>query len=87
MLLDEPASGLSRGERVALTDMLLELDREITLVLIEHDMDVALRVAERVTMMHDGKKIVEGTPEEIRSNQLVHDLYLGGQVGDDEEQT
>jgi branched-chain amino acid transport system ATP-binding protein len=87
MLLDEPASGLSRGERVALTDMLLELDREITLVLIEHDMDVALRVAERVTMMHDGEKIVEGTPEEIRSNQLVHDLYLGGQVGDDEEQT
>ena len=87
MLLDEPASGLSRGERVALTDTLLELDREITLVLIEHDMDVALRVAERVTMMHDGEKIVEGTPEEIRSNQLVHDLYLGGQVGDDEEQT
>jgi branched-chain amino acid transport system ATP-binding protein len=87
MLLDEPASGLSRGERVALTDMLLELDPEITLVLIEHDMDVALRVAERVTMMHDGQKIVEGTPEEIRSNQLVHDLYLGGHVGDDEEQT
>jgi branched-chain amino acid transport system ATP-binding protein len=87
MLLDEPASGLSRGERVALTDMLLELDREITLVLIEHDMDVALRVAETVTMMHDGKKIVEGTPEEIRSNQLVHDLYLGGRVGDDEGQT
>ena len=87
MLLDEPASGLSRGERVALTDMLLELDREITLVLIEHDMDVALRVAERVTMMHDGEKIVEGTPEEIRSNQLVHDLYLGGQVGDDGEQS
>ena len=56
-------------------------------MLIEHDMDVALRVAETVTMMHDGKKIVEGTPEEIRSNQLVHDLYLGGQVGDDEEQT
>ena len=87
MLLDEPASGLSRGERVALTDMLLELDRDITLVLIEHDMDVALRVAERVTMMHDGKKIVEGTPGEIRSNQLVHDLYLGGHVGDDEERT
>jgi branched-chain amino acid transport system ATP-binding protein len=83
MLLDEPASGLSRGERVALTDMLLRLDRQITLVLIEHDMDVALRVAEMVTMMHDGEKIVEGTPEEIRSNQLVHDLYLGGHVGDD----
>ena len=62
MLLDEPASGLSRGERVALTELLLELDRDITLIVIEHDMDVALRVAERVTMMHDGRKIVEGTP-------------------------
>ena len=40
-------------------------------------MDVALRVAERVTMMHDGRVIVEGTPDEIRANQTVHDLYLG----------
>ena len=46
MLLDEPASGLSRGERVALTDLLLELEKSITLILIEHDMDVALRVAQ-----------------------------------------
>ncbi len=84
MLLDEPASGLSRGERVALIDLLLELDKAVTLILIEHDMDVALRVAETVTMMHDGEKIVEGTPDEIRGNQLVHDLYLGGHVGDDD---
>jgi branched-chain amino acid transport system ATP-binding protein len=77
MMLDEPAAGLSRGERVALTDLLLRLDPAITLILIEHDMDVALRVAERVTMMHDGRVIVEGTPAEIRANQLVHDLYLG----------
>jgi branched-chain amino acid transport system ATP-binding protein len=83
MLLDEPASGLSRGERVALTDLLLGLDPSITLLLIEHDMDVALRVAQRVTMMHDGRKIVEGTPDEIRSNQLVHELYLGGRVTDE----
>jgi branched-chain amino acid transport system ATP-binding protein len=83
MLLDEPASGLSRGERTALTDLLLELDRSITLIIIEHDMDVALRVAERVTMMHDGRKIVEGTPDEIRANEQVHELYLGGRVTDD----
>jgi branched-chain amino acid transport system ATP-binding protein len=83
MLLDEPASGLSRGERVALTDLLLELDRSITLIIIEHDMDVALRVAEHVTMMHDGRKIVEGTPDEIRRNQTVHELYLGGRVTDE----
>ncbi len=77
LMLDEPASGLSRGERTLLTELLLALDREITLLLIEHDMDVALRVAERVTMMHDGRVIVEGTPAEIRANQMVHDLYLG----------
>jgi branched-chain amino acid transport system ATP-binding protein len=77
LMLDEPASGLSRGERVLLTDLLLGLDRSITLLLIEHDMDVALRVAEYVTMMHDGRVIVEGTPDEIRANELVHDLYLG----------
>jgi branched-chain amino acid transport system ATP-binding protein len=77
MMLDEPASGLSRGERQLLTDLLLALGRDITLIVIEHDMDVALRVAEQVTMMHDGRVIVEGTPDEIRGNQLVHDLYLG----------
>jgi branched-chain amino acid transport system ATP-binding protein len=77
LMLDEPASGLSRGERQLLTELLLGLDREITLILIEHDMDIALRVAERVTMMHDGRVIVEGTPSEIRANETVHDLYLG----------
>jgi branched-chain amino acid transport system ATP-binding protein len=77
LMLDEPASGLSRGERQLLTDLLLALDPSITLLLIEHDMDVALRVAARVTMMHEGQTIVEGTPDEIRANQLVHDLYLG----------
>jgi branched-chain amino acid transport system ATP-binding protein len=77
LMLDEPASGLSRGERQLLTELLLALDPGITLVVIEHDMDVALRVAERVTMMHDGHVIVEGTPDEIRANELVHDLYLG----------
>jgi branched-chain amino acid transport system ATP-binding protein len=83
MMLDEPASGLSRGERVALTELLLGLDTSITLILIEHDMDVALRVAERVTMMHDGRVIVEGTPDEIRANETVHDLYLGRSGADE----
>ena len=81
LMLDEPASGLSRGERQLLTELLLVLDRDITLILIEHDMDIALRVAERVTMMHDGRVIVEGTPDEIRANETVHDLYLGRGYG------
>jgi branched-chain amino acid transport system ATP-binding protein len=83
MMLDEPAAGLSRAERVKLTELLLALDPAITLILIEHDMDVALRVAEWVTMMHDGAVIVEGTPAEIRANQLVHDLYLGSSFGNE----
>ena len=83
LMLDEPASGLSRGERQLLTELLLGLDREITLILIEHDMDIALRVAERVTMMHDGRVIVEGTPDEIRANETVHDLYLGRGYADE----
>src|SRR5215207_6257847 len=77
MMLDEPAAGISRAERVKLTELLLGLEPSITLILIEHDMDVALRVAEWVTMMHDGRVIVEGTPDAIRANETVHELYLG----------
>jgi len=77
LLLDEPASGLSRAERERLTELLLTLDRSITLMLIEHDMDVALEVAERVVVMHEGRTVAEGTPDEIRADQLVHDIYLG----------
>jgi branched-chain amino acid transport system ATP-binding protein len=81
MMLDEPAAGLSRAERMRLTELLLELDPSITLILIEHDMDVALGVAEWVTMMHNGSVLVEGTPDEIRANQTVHELYLGSGDG------
>jgi branched-chain amino acid transport system ATP-binding protein len=82
MMLDEPAAGLSRAERVRLTEPLKDLPHAITLILIEHDMDVALGVAEWVTMMHNGTVLVEGTPDEIRANQTVHELYLGsGEAG------
>ena len=77
LMLDEPAAGLSRAERVGLTRMLLELDRGVTLILIEHDMDVALTVADRVTMLHQGELLLEGPPAEIRASRLVHELYLG----------
>ena len=77
LMLDEPAAGLSRAERVTLTRMLLDLDPEVTLIIIEHDMDVALTVAERVTMLHQGELLLEGTPAEIRASKLVHELYLG----------
>jgi branched-chain amino acid transport system ATP-binding protein len=77
LMLDEPAAGLARTERQSLTRLLLSLNREVTLLLIEHDMDVALSVAERVTMMHEGRVLIEGTPEAIRADATVHELYLG----------
>lgn len=77
MLLDEPASGLSRGERERLVELLQNLPDEVTLILIEHDMDVALNVAKRLVVMHEGKVVAEGTPDEIRANEMVHDIYLG----------
>jgi len=85
MMLDEPASGLSRGERERLVELLLGLPADVTLILIEHDMDVALTVAGFVTMMHDGRNIVEGTPAEIRANQMVHDIYLGSSFHEEHE--
>ncbi len=77
VLLDEPAAGLARAERGRLTELLLGIDRAVTLVIIEHDMEVALRVAERVTIMDRGRILTEGTPDEIRADQRVHDIYLG----------
>jgi branched-chain amino acid transport system ATP-binding protein len=77
MMLDEPASGLSRGERERLTELLRALSVDTTLLLIEHDMDVALRIAERVVVMADGLVIAEGTPDEIRHDPLVNEVYLG----------
>jgi branched-chain amino acid transport system ATP-binding protein len=77
LMLDEPAAGLSPAERGSLAELLLSLDPAVTLLLVEHDMDVALRVATWVTVMHEGRIVAEGTPDEIRANQLVHDLYLG----------
>jgi branched-chain amino acid transport system ATP-binding protein len=77
IILDEPAAGLSQGERGRLTELILGLNPAITVMLIEHDMDVALQIAQVVTVMHNGRVIVNGTPDEIRGNALVHELYLG----------
>jgi len=80
LLLDEPASGLSRGERERLTHLLDELAADSTLLLIEHDMDVAFKVARRIVVMSDGKMVASGTPEEVQANPLVHEIYLGSEA-------
>lgn len=78
VMLDEPAAGLSPDERKDVMRFLSALPRDITLVLIEHDMDIALNVAERATVLHEGSVVAEGTPSEITSNALVQEVYLGG---------
>jgi branched-chain amino acid transport system ATP-binding protein len=77
LMLDEPAAGLSPAERTTLVQLLLELHPAITVLLIEHDMDVAFAVAQRVMVMHEGRVIADGAPDEIRTNQTVQDVYLG----------
>jgi len=77
ILLDEPAAGLSPTERTELIEILDALPKHMGFIIIEHDMDVALRVAESVTMMQNGRVFAEGTPREIESDPNVQELYLG----------
>jgi branched-chain amino acid transport system ATP-binding protein len=77
LLLDEPAAGLSPTERTMLAEIIRALDSGITVVLIEHDMDLALGLVDWVTCMVDGRILVEQPPAEIRRNRQVQDVYLG----------
>jgi branched-chain amino acid transport system ATP-binding protein len=78
ILFDEPAAGLSPTERSELVAILTSLPAHIGYIIIEHDMDVALRVVESVTMMHNGRIFKEGLPSEIEDDPEVQELYLGG---------
>jgi branched-chain amino acid transport system ATP-binding protein len=77
LFLDEPCAGLAPSERQRIARMIGELPREITLVMIEHDMDVALGLADRVTVLHRGSVILEGTPAEVQASPLVREVYFG----------
>jgi len=79
LLLDEPAAGLSSAETLSLTQRLKKLDPKITILLIEHDMDVAFEFAEKLTVLYQGKFLTEGTKEEIRNNPTVQEIYLGAE--------
>jgi len=81
ILFDEPAAGLSPTERRDLVHILTSLPSHIGYIIIEHDMDVALRVVESVTMMHNGRIFKEGAPQEIETDPEVQELYLGGGHG------
>jgi branched-chain amino acid transport system ATP-binding protein len=78
LLLDEPFAGLSIDERKEVHRLLLSIPRDVTVVMIEHDMDVALELAERITLMHFGEIIVEGTRAEVVAHPRTREIYLGG---------
>jgi len=77
IMLDEPAAGLSPSERVILTRLIKNLPGDVTLILIEHDMEVVLDIAEQITVLYRGSVIAEGTPAEIKQNHEVQEVYLG----------
>ncbi|WP_213738691.1 ABC transporter ATP-binding protein [Bradyrhizobium sp. dw_411] len=78
LLLDEPLAGLSVDERRGVQDLLLSIPRDVTTVMIEHDMDVALRFAERITLMHFGAVVLDGTRDEVVNAPQTREVYLAG---------
>jgi branched-chain amino acid transport system ATP-binding protein len=80
LLLDEPTSGMSPGATAETAELVEEIrdDRGLTIVLIEHDMDVVLSISDRITVLDRGDVIATGPPEAVRENRAVQDAYLGG---------
>jgi branched-chain amino acid transport system ATP-binding protein len=83
LLLDEPTAGMNPNESARLTEFMEQLrrERDLTILLIEHDMKVVMGVSERITVLDHGTKIAEGQPEEIRANDRVIEAYLGKREG------
>ena len=77
LLLDEPLAGLSREERVTVKGLIAQIPRDVTVVMIEHDMDTALDMADRITVLHYGSVIVEGTRAEVVADPKTREVYLG----------
>ncbi|MCS7219613.1 MAG: ABC transporter ATP-binding protein, partial [Thermus sp.] len=80
LLLDEPLAGLSRAERKQMVEFIRGLLRQegITLLFTEHDTEAVLALADRITVLHQGQVLAEGTPEEIQKDQKVREAFLGG---------
>jgi branched-chain amino acid transport system permease protein len=81
LLLDEPLAGMSPGERVEIVKLLKSISRGRTLLVVDHDMDALFELVERVSVLQEGRVLVEGTPEEIKNNATVQEAYLGGVNG------
>jgi branched-chain amino acid transport system permease protein len=81
LLLDEPLAGMSPKERVETVRLLKSIARGRTMIVIDHDMDSLFEIVERVTVLQEGRVLVEGTPDEIKGNRKVQEAYLGGVHG------
>jgi branched-chain amino acid transport system ATP-binding protein len=77
LLLDEPTAGLSPAESAMMTALLKQLDPAITLLIIEHDMDVAFQLTDRITVLHYGRVVADGLRDAVTANPLVQEIYLG----------
>ena len=77
LLLDEPLAGLSSSERATISELLAAISREITIVMIEHDMKSALAFADRITLLHNGEVVGSGTRQEIVDDPRTREIYLG----------
>jgi branched-chain amino acid transport system ATP-binding protein len=77
LLLDEPAAGLASAERARMAELVRGLPPELTLVIIEHDMDLVMHLVDRVSCLHNGRIVAEETPSTIRHNRTVQEIYLG----------
>ena len=81
LLLDEPLAGMSPRERVETVQLLKSIARGRTMIIIDHDMDSLFELAQRVTVLQEGRVLVEGTPDDIKGNSKVQEAYLGGVHG------
>jgi branched-chain amino acid transport system ATP-binding protein len=81
LLLDEPTAGMSPEETHRMTRLLTGLPRDVTLLIIEHDMDVVFSLADRITVLHYGEVLVDGPPDAVRADPRVYEVYLGTETG------
>lgn len=77
LCMDEPTAGMSSAETVEMTDLIADIATDMTVVIVEHDMDVVMQISDRVAVMHRGNLLAIASPESIRENQLVQEVYLG----------
>jgi len=80
LLLDEPTAGMTQEETRRMMELIEDIAEGLTIVVVEHDMKFVMSISKRITVLHEGKVLAEGTPEEIRKNEDVQRVYLGKEV-------